>query len=368
MTTRSLAVLAVVAVLVGGCAVPSWVPFVGKKPEPPLPEVKAAAPATPEPTKAVEPDSPRPGTVVRRRTATPEDVTDRVVAVVNNDAITLGELQQRLAIWAQENKQSVTQANEDELARKILEELIDQRVQLQEADREKIVVEDAEFDEAMAERLKFLRFQTMAELERAARAEGVSIDAFKKRIRDQLRVNKIVRRKVSLRVSVTEQEVDQYLRDNREKLETGLGYHARHILITPDGARDQDWEAARLKAELLRAQLVGGADFAEIARQQSRDLGSARDGGDLGALKRGELAPDIEAEILRLDPAEISKPYRSTLGYHLFRLESKDALEGEGLQRAREQIRDILYRQKYEARLEAWLQEIRQRAVIEVRL
>jgi parvulin-like peptidyl-prolyl isomerase len=101
-----------------------------------------------------------------------------------------------------------------------------------------------------------------------------------------------VRRKVALRISVTDQEVDQYVAANRDKLETGLGYHARHILVVPDGDSDVAWEAARIRAEMVRAQLAEGADFGELARQLSKDA-SAKQGGDLGTLKRGELAQDI---------------------------------------------------------------------------
>ncbi|MBI1845496.1 MAG: hypothetical protein HYR86_00800, partial [Candidatus Rokubacteria bacterium] len=64
----------------------------------------------------------------------------------------------------------------------------------------------------------------------------------------------------------------------------------------------------------------------------------------------------------------MSQPFRSPLGYPLFRLESKDTLEGEGLRNTRQQIRDILFREKYQVRLDAWLREIRQRAIIEVRM
>ena len=166
----------------------------------------------------------------------------------------------------------------------------------------------------------------------------------------------------------SEAEVTQYLEANRAKLETGLAYHARHILILPEGGNtDVGWESARIRSDMLRTQLLQGADFAELARQQSRDA-SARDGGDLGTLKRGELAQDIEAQILSLTPEAISAPYRSALGYHIFRLESKETLEGEGLARVKSQIRDILFREKYDARLDAWLKEIKQRAIIDVRL
>jgi peptidyl-prolyl cis-trans isomerase SurA len=198
--------------------------------------------------------------------------------------------------------------------------------------------------------------------------QGIPMAAIRKRIADELRRGRIVSRKVRLRISVTEDEVSQYLEANRPKLETGLGYHARHILVLPEtGAEDAAWENARIRAELFRTQLLQGADFAELAKQYSRDA-SARDGGDLGTLKRGELALDIETQILSLSPGQISSPYRSALGYHIFRLESKETLEGEGLARVRAQIREILFREKFDTRLDAWLKEIKQRAVIDVRL
>ena len=73
-------------------------------------------------------------------------------------------------------------------------------------------------------------------------------------------------------------------------------------------------------------------------------------------------------QILRLRPGEVSAPYRSQLGYHIFRLESKESLDGETLQRVRQQVREILFREKYEARMQAWIEEIKRRAIIEVRM
>ena len=80
------------------------------------------------------------------------------------------------------------------------------------------------------------------------------------------------------------------------------------------------------------------------------------------------LAQDVEAVILALGPGEVSAPHRSALGWHVFRLDSKASLQGEALARAKQQIRDILFRQKYQARLDAWLSDIKRRAIIEVRM
>jgi len=203
--------------------------------------------------------------------------------------------------------------------------MIDSRLQVQEAEREKIVIEETEIDEELADRIKKMNLKNREEFEAALKAQGIPMAAVRKRVADE-------------------------------------------FLIVPEtGPEDAAWENARIRADLLRTELQQGGNFAELAKQYSRDA-SARDGGDLGTLKRGELAQDIETQILSLSPGQISVPYRSALGYHVFRLESKETLEGEGLGRVKAQIREILFREKFDTRLDAWLKEIKQRAVIDVRL
>jgi len=353
------------AVFLGGCALPTmpsmpgWVPWVGKKKDPgPV----AAAPAA---AKADAVDTLKPGDVRQRRVDDTDDtVTDRIVAVVNNDAITLGELQESIVSYRAENAAQRSGPTDEELRRDFLNRLIESRLQLQEADREKVTVDDAELNEEFMERIKRYGVKTEEEFEKLIKSQGVTIDSIKKRLRDGLKVNKLLRRKVTLRVSVTEAEITQYLDENRAKLETGLSFHARHILVTPEADSAAGWESARIKAEILRTQLEDGADFVELAKQHSRDA-TAKDGGDLGSLKRGELAPEIESELLALGPGETSRPVRSPLGFHLFRLESRDSLEAASI---RQQIRDILFRQQFDTRLEVWLKEIKRRAIIEVRI
>jgi peptidyl-prolyl cis-trans isomerase SurA len=359
VTARRLSPL-LVALALGGCAIPQWnpawvpvwVPFLG------------ADRGEPPPRRA-----PQPPRVVERAPIPDDDqtLTERVVAVVNNDAITLGELEEAMAAARADTRQRPP-GGDEQMKREFLNRFIESRLQLQEADREKIVVEEAEIDDELLERIKKSNMKDLEEFKGLIKAQGVNYESVRKRMRENIKMSKIVRRKVTIRVTVVDSEIDRYLDENRAKLETGLGYHARHILVVPEGAHtDAAWEAARIRAELVRNQLREGADFAELAGKHSGDA-TAKDGGDLGTLRRGELAQDIEARILALKVGEVSEPYRSDLGYHVFRLESKDDLEGEGLTRARQQIREILFRQKYEARLDAWLREIRERAIIEVRM
>jgi peptidyl-prolyl cis-trans isomerase SurA len=190
-----------------------------------------------------------------------------------------------------------------QLRDKLLQTIIENRIQLQQAEREKIIVDDVEIQEQLAEIMKKVKASTPQQFEELLAQQGLSLDAAKRRIRDQILVQRLIRRKVALRISVTEQEIDRYLMDNREKLEAGLTFHARHMLFAPGAGRDEAaWEDARRKAEQAHALVREGQDFAAVARQSSEDP-SAKDGGDLGTLKRGELTPEIEQAILQLTRA-----------------------------------------------------------------
>ena len=357
--TVRLVLAAAVVFALSGCSAPSWMPLVGKAktPEPPAP------PPPPHEVRAPILSRPAPPT-------DSESVVDRIICVVNSDAITMYELEEGEAYSVYETKQAPsTDEERATLREKTLASIIEKRLQLQQAEREKIVVDDAEMKEQLDEILKRLGAKNEVEFEQMVKAQGLTLDGVKKRLREQLLVERIKRRKVNLRISVTEEDIDQYLNSNREKLETGLSFEARHILFVPTaGAGEDGWQASRRRAEDVYTRVMGGEEFGELAREFSDDTATAKNGGRLGVLKRGELSPDIEKAILRLSPGEHSPPFRSEVGYHLFELESKETLAGEQLAQARNQIRDILYKQKYEVRLNEWLVEIRGKAIIEMRL
>ncbi|MGH7413281.1 MAG: peptidylprolyl isomerase [Candidatus Rokuibacteriota bacterium] len=356
MSRRGAATFALLLLplLVSGCAIPSWMPLIGKdRAQAPLPTPSASAPIL----------------TSRDQLPVSEDVVDRVIAVVNNDAITQYELDEAELYYLAETRERMSDGEARKALRaRLLQNLIENRIQLQQAEREKVLVEEPELAEAVGEIMKKLKAKDEQEFEAMIKSQGLTIEGVRKRMRDQLMVQRVVRRKVALRISVTEQEIDKYLVENRGKLETGLTFEARHILVQPDPAKGEDgWTAARMKADEIYAHLLEGEDFIELAKKHSNDP-SGKDGGSLGSLKRGELAAGIEEAILALPPGEASPPFRSKIGYHIFRLDSRDALTGDALAQVRGQIREILYRQKYDARLKDWLVEIKQRAIIDIRM
>jgi peptidyl-prolyl cis-trans isomerase SurA len=358
------AALLLIPLLAAGCSIPAWVPLIGK--DTPKSGAQAAKPPEPAPTPPAAP--PLLGTK-HEPVLTTDGVLDRVICVVNNDAITLYELQEAEAQYLYESKEAPPEGEARKALReKLLNLMIENRIQLQQAEKDKIVIEDGEMNDNLSEVMKKVNAKDQKEFEDILKANGLTLEGVKKRLKEQLMVERVKRRKVNLRISVTEAEIDRYLAENRQKLETGLSFEARHILFLPDPSKGEDgWAAARKRAEHIYALLLEGRDFSDLAKEYSDD-GSGKDGGHLGKVKRGELAPDIEEAILRLQVGESSAPFRSQVGYHLFHLDAKETMAGEALVQARNQIRDILYRQKYEARLGEWLSEIKQRAIIDIRM
>ncbi|WP_297527728.1 peptidylprolyl isomerase [Thiohalobacter sp.] len=139
----------------------------------------------------------------------------------------------------------------------------------------------------------------------------------------------------------------------------------RHILLRPDALQSRDEVLTRLQQ--LRERIIGGEDFATLARANSQDKLSASRGGDLDWVNPGELVPRFEDAMNRLQPGEISQPVETRFGWHLIQvLDRRTHDNTEDFRRA--QARDFIHRRKMDEELELWLRRLRDEAYVEIRL
>ena len=267
-----------------------------------------------------------------------ETLVDRVVAIVNDDVILMSELQEAVIVYQSETKGAPEGEDLEDLQQKILKRMVDLRLQVQEARREKIEVTE---DDVKAVVDDFVRRNggDRAKIDVQLRAQGVTWEGLRRDFRDHLLMQRIRSRRVGRRATVTEAEVDAYMAENRPKLEAGLKYHARHIVVLaepPDQAAA--WERAKTEVDAVAARLRDGTDFAALARERSKDP-SAAAGDDLGWLARGEMDAVFEGPLLKLAKGGVTEPIRSGAGYHLFRLEDREELTPQMLAESREQAR-----------------------------
>jgi peptidyl-prolyl cis-trans isomerase SurA len=305
------------------------------------------------------------GVLVRVGEAPPirdgQTVIDRVVAVVNGDVVMMSDLQEAIVLARRDTRPP---SEGPELERAMLNKLVDHRLQVQEARREKIEITEDELRTVLEDFVK-RNGGARERVEAQLQAQGVTWDVLRREMRDQLLAQRVRSRRVVRRATITEAEVDQYLVENRDRFDAGLKYRAGHIAVPAEPTSSSAaWDRAKAEVESIAAALAGGADFAELARTLGKDPA----GGDLGWLARGELDPSFERPLLALQKGQLTEPIRSPAGYHLLKLVDREELTAERLAEARQQVRDLLLQKKAQERFDEWLEGLRRRALIAIRL
>jgi peptidyl-prolyl cis-trans isomerase SurA len=138
----------------------------------------------------------------------------------------------------------------------------------------------------------------------------------------------------------------------------------RHILLKPSEILSDD--QARELAASLRQRVLDGEDFGDLARQYSEDIGSAQEGGELGWTMPGQMVPEFEAAMAKTDEGEISQPLRTQFGWHILQVEDRRD-EDMTAQLSRNKAMEYLHNRKYQEELDAWLQQIRDEAFVDIK-
>ena len=303
-------------------------------------------------------------------------IIDSCVAVVNDDVITLSEVNEAGKLMFQ---RIAEEAPPEQLApalkkarKTIIDKLIEKKLLLKQAKAMHISVTDEEVDRALTQilnRNKTTREQFTAELAKM----GMQEKQYRENLREQILSSKLVNYEVRSKVVIPESQiVDYYDQHYTEQVQEG-GYYILQLGITAQGkdmpsdpaAADK---AARKKAERILSMARTGQNFKQLARQYS-DLPSAVDGGDIGTFQQDEMASYMRDAVTRLKPGEISPVIKSPNGYMIFKLLSSQ--EGEIITKVpyesvKEEIRNTLYQQEMQRCYKKWLEEIRSQAYVKI--
>ncbi|HHH13704.1 MAG TPA: molecular chaperone SurA [Thiolapillus brandeum] len=249
------------------------------------------------------------------------ELLDRIVAVVNDDVVLQSEFDRELAEIRRKLEQlGATGIPDEEVRKQALERLILRKLQLQEAERLGITADDQTLQQAL---LAIARRNglTPAEMEEAMKAEGISPEAFRAQLREEITLQRLRSREVINRIQVTKAEVDNYLANQAQQGDNSVSYRIRHILIaTPEGASSEEIAQARRKAEEIVARLKKGEDFATLASRYSQGQ-QALKGGDLGWLPAGQVPTLFAQEVLSMNKGDIRGPLQASSGFHIIKLE-----------------------------------------------
>lgn len=288
---------------------------------------------------------------------------DKILVVVNDEIITDSDLEavvapvitrMRSTLTGQELDRKIQEAREFYL-NKMIEDLL-----LTSAARElKFEVEETEIDEMINDVRK--RFPSQQAYEQVLRDQGMSFKKLRDRFRNELLKQKAIDFKVRSRINVSPGEIKAYYDAHPGEFQGTQELQVRQILIRTGDSRSD--EAAQEIAQSLVKRIELGDDMETLATQFSEDS-QAEKGGSLGWVKKGQFMERLDREIFKLKKGEVSQPIKSSLGYHVFKIEDvKDAVT-QSFEEVQAKIQKQLYDGKTEILLKEWLEELKLKSYV----
>lgn len=259
-------------------------------------------------------------TVALAATEEPVVALDRIIAVVDNDVITRGELDERIRLIKQQlAKQDTPLPPTEALEKQVLERMITDRLQYQHAAQTGLRVDDNQLDKTI-ERIADQNKLGLSEFRSALEAEGMSFRKFREDIRREILLARLREREVDNRVTVTEAEIDNLLTTQNARGESNDELEIAHILVrVPEQATPEELQKLRAKAEEALKKLQEGADFGQISAGYS-DAPNAMEGGKLGRKKLAQLPELFQEPLKALKSGEVTPLLRSSNGFHLLKV------------------------------------------------
>ncbi|MGQ9507882.1 MAG: peptidylprolyl isomerase [Thermodesulfobacteriota bacterium] len=297
-------------------------------------------------------------------------VVDRIVAIVNQEMITLSEVEKRARpLWEQIQTKDRLQRREEknEIARKVLEILIEEKLIDQEAKKSGIKVTQNEID-SVIEDIKRKHRVTQEDLEKALAQDGLSFEAYQKEIEKQLLRSKFISVAIKIEHPKGDKELREFYQKNLDRYRTEEVFQPAHILFSvPKGASSEEVRRIRKKCEEVLERIKKGEDFGQMALLYSDD-GSAKDRGEMGFFKKGELLPPLEKEMINLKVGEVSKIIRTDFGFHLIKLIDRKGGNPLPFEEVKEKIKEDYMNQEMDKALKQFLKKLKEKSIIEIKI
>src|SRR5947209_7254793 len=296
------------------------------------------------------------------------EIKDRIAAVVNGHPITLAEVEERVAPeLARAAAGPAGDAQRREILKHALDQLIDEQLVASEASALGIDVSDDEL-EHLVEQLARENRMDMAQFRQALAQQGMSMETVRDSLKRQQLTIRLLQYKVKPR-RVSDEEVQAAYANMTRNAEHEV--RARDIFIAvPDGATAAQQSAARAKADAALRRIREGESFAKVARDVS-DGPTAKEGGDLGYFRRGQMLAELEQAAFALQPGEISGLIRVTGdhgGFHLVTVEDRRQIAARPLVEVQEEIRNRLAGESVMKEREHYLAQLRKTAQVDEKL
>jgi len=309
------------------------------------------------------------------KTLRADTVIEEIIARINNQIVTRTEyLRSKDQLKQEAQQQDPVNANKivAERDKDILRDLIDQQLLLEKG-KDLGITADTELIKKLDDMRKEMNLESMEDLDKAAQAQGVSLEDFKQNLRNQIITQQVIGREVGSKMSMSKEEEQKFYDQHKSEMEQPEHIRLSEILVStekkgganaPDDA--QQLATAQAKAEELLAQIRKGSKFEDIAKKNS-DGPTAAHGGDLGDFRRGTLAKELEDKTFAMKPGDVSDVIRTRQGFVILKVVEHHTAGIPPMSEVEPRIQDALYMQKLQPALREYLQKLREDAYIDVK-
>src|SRR3972149_172068 len=269
---------------------------------------------------------------------------DRIVAVVNDEIITLSELRT---------------ADTKVFPSASLSFLIEKKLQLQAAKKKGISVSNAEVEEAVNDIKKMNRFTSDEEMNAALLKEGISVEDYKREIREQLIIMKLVNREVKSKISVSDKDVESYYESHKSDFRFPERIRIGYVNV-PVKSSDSDDEVQKALGKInnIRRDLDNNVSITELKRRYS-DSGNINFVNDLGFIKKGDLIPELENPAFSMNEGNISDVIKTLNGFYVIQKIEVKKTEYRPIDEVKDIVRESVFQEKSESVYKDWLYNLK---------
>jgi parvulin-like peptidyl-prolyl isomerase len=285
------------------------------------------------------------------------EVVDRIVAVVGSQAITMNELDHALAtddLGLNPEKGGPKLTKKEYLERMIERQVIDEEVK-----RQGVTVSSQEIAQAMDRKREQLGLSP-SDFNEALKSQGITMESYRDQIQRSLVLAKLVSKEVKSSLDISPEEIQSYYQQHQEQFLMPDRVHLYHIVVRNSKTADET-------IKTVRDQFNQGVPFPDLALKYSEGE-EAKKSGDLDWVELDSLKPEVKELVEKLGPGDISHSFRDSTGIHLFWVKGREKGGLVPLDQAKEVIRDVLYQKQFAEQYGIWLERLKAKTYIDIRL
>jgi len=301
------------------------------------------------------------------------EVVDKIIAVVNDEIITLYEFNTAFEPYRKNIENTYKGTDKEAVIKQtreaFLQRLIDNILIEQEAKKSGvgIIVKDEDVMEVLKDVLAKQKLSMQEYLKNLAN-EGNSLESVKKEIRGQMMRARLLRREVKSKILVSDEEIGEYYNKNRQDYEGKETVRIKQLLLLlPPDANKTIKEKMKNEALQLHKRVMHGESFDLLIVKYSQGPAAAQ-GGDVGFIGRGTILPEVEAVAFRLPVGQVSDVIESSVGFHIIQVLDKQGAGVKPIAAVREEIKTKIEDEKLDKKFDEWIASVRAKSHIEIKL